>query len=148
MHKCKYFKIQELVSRAVYLQFGEFAWSFFDPEYLKELDLIRETWGAAIIINNWAAGGQYNESGLRSNVDSLVKGKTKPYLSGHVLAKGCDLKPADMKRFKELYNHIWKLMNSGKLKYFKRLENFKSTPTWVHIDGLQTSNGKPQIFNI
>lgn len=152
MYKCKHFEIRELVSKDVYKfykpKYGEnFIWCFFDNDVLADIDTIREQYGSGLVINNWAAGGQYNESGLRSNVDSLVKSKKTPYLGGHNLAKGFDLKPLD-KNYKRLYSVIWELMNNGRLKKLKRLENINSTPTWVHVDGLETGNGKPQIFSI
>lgn len=152
MYKCKHFGVKELVSREVYNfyqpRYGEnFIWCFFHKDVLEDIDTIREAYGGGIIINNWAVGGQYNESGLRSNVDSLVKAKKTPYLGGHNLAVGFDMKPSD-RNYKRLHSVVWDLMNKGKLKRLKRLENMKSTPTWVHTDGLETTTGKPQIFNV
>ena len=156
MYKCKHFDIKELVSPAVYRKFGEFAWAIFDPEILKELDFIRDEWekylkaqggtniDPAIIINDWSSGGQYRESGYRCNVDSIVVAKKSPYLSGHGLAKGFDLKPKN-KQYKEFYNFMANLISSGKLKKFKRLENISETPTWTHADCLQTKNDGLEI---
>ena len=145
MYKCKHFDIKELVSKAVYYKFGEFAWCFFDEDILKDLDIIRESWGSPLTINNWHSGGQYNESGLRSNVDSIVKNKIAPYLSGHVLAKAFDIKPQN-KKSKEFHTFLWNFLKTGKLKAFKRLENGQLTPDWIHIDALRTQNGNPEIF--
>ena len=143
MYKCKYFGIKELVSPLVYKQFGDFAWSFFDENFLKDLDLIREKWGSPIIINDWAWGGQYKESGLRCNMDSLVKGKSRPYLSGHVLGKGADPKPRN-KKVIELHDFIIKI--SKEFKSIRRIEAFIKTPTWVHVDGLNTDSSEIVIF--
>lgn len=147
MYKCKHFMIRELVSPKVYEKFGDFAWSFFDEDIVKDLDFVRGQWGSGIIINDYAFGGQYKESGLRCNVDSIVVTKVVPYLSGHVLAKGFDLKPKN-KDIEGFYNFLWDLMKTGKLKKFRRLENIKYTPSWVHIDALQTMNNLPEIFSI
>lgn len=151
-YKCKHFGIKELVSKTVYnfyqSRYGEaFIWSFFDEDILKDLDTIREEWGKSIIINNWAFGGSLSQCGLRANVDPMVKGKTSPYLSGHCLAKGFDLHDQAGDN-KGLYNLVCRLIKEGKLKKFKRVENFVSTPTWVHTDALQTPDGKLQIFSI
>ncbi len=146
MYKCKYFKAKELVSRDVYLRFGDQSYQFFDEDVLADLDTIRETWGSEIIINNWYAKGSYNESGLRSNVDSLVRLKKGIYLSAHCLACGFDLKPKNGK-YELLHTHIANLIKTKKLKKFRRLESFKKTPTWVHVDAFQTPNNQLVIFS-
>ena len=158
MYKCKYFGIKELVSKIVYQKFGEFAWSFFDEDVLKDLDAIREGWEAhlkakfpndkaGIVINNWAAGGNLSQCGLRANVDPLVKSKTGLYCSGHCFAKAFDGHPVNG-RYKEFYNFVCDFIKAGKTKKIKRVENFKSTPTWVHFDAFQTAGNKIYIFSI
>ena len=149
MYKSKYFKPQELVSKIVYDKFGENSYQFFDEDVLKELDYIRETYGHPICINNWHLYGQYKESGLRSNRDSLVTSKKTLYLSAHCLGKAFDIK--DYNNIKgnnnRLYNHVLNLMKQGLLKKFRRLENITQTPTWVHIDCFQTKDNKYMVFN-
>lgn len=148
MYKCKYFKPHELVSELTYTKFGENCYQFFDEDILRELDIIRETYGRPITINNWFWGGQYKESGLRTNKDSIVKNKTNLYLSAHCLAKGFDLKDkTDISGHNHtLYNHISSLIREGKLKKFRRLENIQKTPTWVHVDAFQTIFNSLVIF--
>lgn len=157
MYKCKYFSIKELVSPAVYNKYGDFAWRFFDEQTLKDLDTIRKEYNSSIIINDWVWGGQFKESGLRSNADSIVKTKTEPYLSGHVLAKAFDLKDSKvlshnmswqkkLETNKKLYSLVWGLMKQGKLKSFQRMEHIRHTATWVHVDALRA--GKPTIFKL
>lgn len=147
MHKCDYFVIQELVSPVVFNTFGDFAWSFFDEKYLQDLDLIREVSGSPIIINDWLWGGKFTQSGLRTNIDPIVVAKKRPYCSGHVLAKGFDLKDGNGNN-RELYERVWRLMLQGRLKGFTRLEHIQHTPSWVHVDGLRTASGQPEIFTI
>ena len=158
MYKCKHFGIKELVSKIVYQKFGDFAWNFFDDDVLKDIDTIREGWEAylkvkypkekaGIVINNWANGGNLSQCGLRSNADPIVKEKTTPYCSGHCLAKGFDLHPVNG-RYKEFYEFVCNFIKQGKTKKIKRVENFKSTPNWCHIDAFQTSNNTLEIFVI
>lgn len=139
MYTCEYFNITELVSPAVYSRFGSFAWNFFDERMLEDLDLLRELWGKPLIINNWKGGGQYKESGLRCNVDSIVKAKTTPYLSAHTLGRGFDIKPQNLKDVPALHECV--IDNYKKFKVLSRIENLKATPTWVHVDSL-TARGK------
>lgn len=143
MYKCKYFSIQELVSPIVYNKWGQQAWMFFDEDVLKELDYIRETFGAPIIINNWYKGGNLKQCGLRSNMDDLVKSKKTLYLSAHIMGKAFDLHNG-YGNHRKLYDHIYHLIKTGKLKKFKRLENFTNTFTWVHVD---TYNSDVMVFN-
>lgn len=158
MYKCKYFGIKEIVSKIVYQKFGEFAWGFFDEDVLRDLDTIREGWEiylrtkhpkdkAGIVINNWATGGSLSQCGLRSNADPMVKAKTTPYCSGHCLAKGFDLHPVN-NRYKEFFDFICEFIKQGKTKKIKRVESFKSTPTWCHIDAFQITNKQLEVFVI
>ena len=140
MYKCKYFKIQELVSPVVYNKWGDMAWMFFNPEVLKDLDTIRETYGSPIVINNWSVGGNLRQCGLRSNMDEMVKAKKTLYLSAHCLACGFDLHASNGNN-KSLWQHCYNLILNKKLKMFKRLENLKDTPTWTHCDAFQTNSG-------
>ena len=137
MYKCQYFSIQELVSPVVYNKWGQQAWMFFDEDVLRELDLIRDNLGAPIIINNWHKGGNLKQCGLRSNMDELVKNKKTLYLSAHIMGKAFDLHNG-FGNHRKLYNVIYDLIKKGKLKKFKRLENFNNTITWVHCDCFQS----------
>lgn len=139
MYKCQYFSIQELVSPIVYTVWQQKAWMFFDEDILKELDYIRETFGAPIVINNWAKGGNLKQCGLRSNKDDIVKNKKTLYLSGHILSKAFDLH-SGYGNHRKLYDHCYDLIKKGKLKKFQRLENFDNTITWVHIDALRSDS--------
>ena len=64
MQKCKHFKIYELVDPITYEKFGQKSWEFLDPNALITLDLLRETFGPAVV-NDWKWGGKYQWSGLR-----------------------------------------------------------------------------------
>ena len=132
MYKCIHFGIKELVSPIVYQKFGENSWMFFDRAILEDLDTIRETWGNSIIINNWQWGGNLQQCGLRSNLDGIVKDKTRReqlYLSAHGMGKAFDLHDK-LGRNKKLFEH-------------RRLENWSATSSgggWVHVDSFQANN--------
>ena len=136
MYKCKYFKLQELVSPIVYNHYGDFAWSFFDENILRDLDKIRERFGQAITINTWLYGGNTMQCGFRSNMDKMVKDKTTLYCSAHCMGKAFDLHCSDNVK---LFDLIYKMINNGELSAIKRLESRQSTKDgWVHIDSFQT----------
>lgn len=137
IYKCKYFDIRELVSPIVYNTWGERAWMFFNPDVLKELDYIRETYNSPIIINNWYKLGSLKQCGLRSNMDEIVKNKKGLYLSAHCLGCGFDLH-CGKNNHRKLFDHVYNLIKNKKLKHFQRLENWQQTGTWVHVDCFQS----------
>ena len=136
VYRCIYFGIKELVSPIVYDKWKEQAWMFFDENVLQDLDKIRETYGSPIIINNWATG--LKQCGLRSNMDEIVKSKKTLYLSAHTMGKGFDLH-CYYGHNNKLWQHVYDLISKGKLKSFRRLENLKDTPTWIHTDAFQSN---------
>lgn len=131
-YKCKYFKIQELVSPGVYNKYGEKAWEFFNPLILKDLDYLRELFGVPITINNWCYGGGYKESGLRANKDNIVKEKNDYYLSAHCLGNAFDIKVKNHTP-KQIFDII--LKNQKDLN-ITRIEDIETTGKlgYVHID--------------
>lgn len=144
LYRPQYFKLYELVSPNIYHQFKEFAWNFLDVGLLQDIDLLREKWGKPLIINNWYKGGQYRESGMRCNIDNIVKNKTTAYCSGHVLGKAYDIKPQKMSDLTDLY--LCTIDNYDNFQSLSRLENIIKTPTWQHIDCLQPRNTQILIF--
>lgn len=165
LFKCKSFNLRELVSKIVYdyyvPKYGEnFLWLMFPEQALRELDTIRMEWGKycnnvpelkgtsrSIFINTWWFDGAMTQRGFRSNIDPMVKAKRTPYLSAHCFFKAFDLEPQN-KAYQQFYDFVWGLMQSGKLKFFKRLESGKVTVPkgYIHIDGMETASGKPEVF--
>ena len=138
----KYFKIQELVSEAVYKKYGEKSWEFIDTKLIKVLDLLREHFNKPITVNNWLWGGNLQQRGLRANKDELVANKKDYYISQHCLGKAVDFNVKGLSA-QEVYDEI--LRNIEKFYLISRIENIKDTPTWVHIDVANVDKFK--IFN-
>lgn len=134
--KSKYFKIEELVCRHVYEKFGDKAWMFIDSRLVETLNLLREKiLGVPMIINTWKDGGGYSQRGLRCNRCQLVREKTAPYLSAHVLGKGVDFNATGMTS-DQVRSAIIKAQVL--LPYPVRLERDVS---WVHLDVYDSGNG-------
>lgn len=130
----KYFKTQELVSQSLYAQLGDRAIRLFEPQILAYLDDLRVKWGKALVINNWASGGTYNQSGLRE-----LNSKVGAVRSKHKEGFAFDIKTSDLKEF---YDFVIKTPGLNII----RVENFKHTPTWVHVE-LGENKGLPRVFN-
>ena len=122
-----YFDLDELVCPHVYSKWGEKAWQFLDTDYLHCLLIVRRD-----ILQKpmYCNGKGKTERGLRCNRCSIVRGKSGPYLSAHVLGKAGDFTVVGMsaedarKAIKE---------NASKLPRNIRLEKGVN---WVHMDVL------------
>ena len=92
--KSPYFSVKELVCKHVYERYGENAAMFLDEKLIETLNVIREQiLCAPMTVNNWHAGGNFTQRGLRCNICELVKSKTDAgslYLSAHMLGKAVD----------------------------------------------------------
>lgn len=132
MIKCDHFDLEELVSEKVFKKYGQGAWAFFDPRALMVLDWLREAIDRPITINNWVWGGDLDERGFRSNLDSIVKNKTDEdilYCSAHMRGMAFDLNVEGMTT-QEVKD--WLDANKDSLPYNIRIE--ENTHGWLHFD--------------
>ena len=129
----KYFTIQELVCPHVYKQFGEDSWKFLSTELLHTIYMVRHV---ILKVPMYINGGNYSQRGLRCNLCSLVKAKTKPYLSAHVTGNGIDFtcKEYTAEQIRQKIKE-----NYDVLPYNIRLEENVS---WCHIDVYDEGNNK------
>lgn len=131
MYKCKYFKLEELVSPRVYDKYGEMAWQFLDERLLKTIDDLREFFNKPITVNDWLWGGKFTQRCYRSNLDELVKSKTlkdKLYCSQHSMGRAIDFHIKGISA-QSIRNKI--ILNKEKFKYITFMED---KVNWVHID--------------
>ena len=122
-----YFDLDELVCPHVYQKWGEKAWQFLDSDYLHCLLIVRRD-----ILQKpmYCNGKGKTERGLRCNRCSIVRGKSGPYLSAHVLGKAGDFTVVGMSA-EDARKTI--KANASKLPCNIRLEKGVS---WVHMDVL------------
>ena len=122
-----YFDLDELVCPHVYQKWGEKAWQFLDTDYLHCLLVVRRD-----ILQKpmYCNGKGKTERGLRCNRCSIVRGKSGPYLSAHVLGKAGDFTVVGMSA-EDARKTI--KTNASKLPCNIRLEKGVS---WVHMDVL------------
>lgn len=125
----KHFKIHELVDKQTYDKFGKLAFHFFRPEALRALDNLREVIGRPLIINNWKDGGEYEWSGLRT-IDYYGGAKWSAHRLGAAFDVKC--KTVNAATIQGLIR-----ANHHKLMDIRRMEI--GTPTWTHIDVINTS---------
>ena len=122
-----YFQIKELVCDHVFSEWGHRAWQFLDTEYLHDLLIIRRD---ILKVPMTCNHNNANQRGLRCNRCQLVKEKTKPYLSSHVLGRAGDFTIQGMtaQEARSLIRN-----NSHLLPYPIRMEDGVS---WLHFDTL------------
>lgn len=139
-----YFGIDELVDKTVYDKYGEGAWKFIDKDALACLLVVREGLGKPITVNNWKIGGPFSQRGLRHNMSSLVKNKTRLYLSAHIFGKAFDF---DVEGMTAIEVRKWIDENADKFPCNIRLErNLGSNPiSWVHLDIMSHENA-PKVY--
>ena len=82
-----FFQISELVCPHTHSKWGERAWQFLDTNYLACLLIIRRDILKVPMVCNTKTSTQ---RGLRCNRCELVQGKSKVYLSSHILGKAGD----------------------------------------------------------
>ena len=139
-----YFCIEELVDKTVFDKYGQSAWKFIDETVLECLLIIREGLSKPMTINNWKWGGKFSQRGLRHNMSSLVKNKTRLYLSAHIFGKAVDF---DVKGMTAVEVREWIVNNADLFPCKIRLErNMKGKPiNWVHLDTMSDET-KPKVY--
>lgn len=99
---------------------------------------LRDTLAKSITINNYATGGQYKESGLRSQTTTTGAKK-----SAHKEGKAIDIKVSGMTA-KDVYEFC--LRNSDTLYEMgiREIEDQRFCPSWVHL----STRGDHEIIKI
>ena len=161
MYKCKYFRLDELVYPEIHKvceQKGllDRLWLVFDPNLLRAVDLLRERYGSCTI-NNWKAGGQFKECGLRQADTS-----TGALLSAHKFGRAVDCHFATVTS-EEIRQEMIKLgcfkpgfkaTTDPKLECFRllgRLEHLQNGKpiSWLHVDSYaETDDGSLKLINV
>lgn len=120
-----YFKLEELVSKEVFLSRGSSSLELFDENAIRTLIELRQLFGVSITINNWSWRGQFSFRGYRP-----WSYFTKQSFSQHSMGRAFDF---DVKGLSadEAREKIYKWKKEGKLQYLTGVETGVS---WVHID--------------
>ena len=122
MYIPKYFRIEELVSRPVFKEYGKQAFQFFDDRALKTLDRLREKFGKALV-NDWFWGGKNDSRGFRAP-DDLDGADFSAHKRGQAFDVVFPEKPADLVR-----EYI--LKNPDEFPYINAIE---ANVNWLHFD--------------
>lgn len=144
----KYFNIHELVDEPVYSIFGERAWRFFSTDLLHSLLIIRKQLNKPMTINTWKWGGRFSQRGLRHNQSSMVRSKSRPYLSAHMMGKAVDF---NVKGITPNEVRLWIVNHADLFPCKIRLErNLRGNPiNWVHLDIVdEEKNPKIYLFDV
>lgn len=128
----RFFCLRELVDEPTYKKYGDFAWNFFDTEFLETLVYIREyVLKVPMKVNDWMTGGKFSQRGLRHNMSAEIRkytDKGKQYMSAHALGKGVDFDAKGMTA-EQARNAI-----QAKAKQLPHPIRLEEGVTWVHLD--------------
>ena len=131
----KYFKTQELISRAVYEEKGDRAIDFLNPKILEVLVFIREGLNVPLIVNNWSFGGRFQYRGYREPQCKEGAKKSQHREGNAIDFHSTILSPEAIRN--------WIKRNADKLPYPIRLEE---DVNWVHIDLANKGITKVETF--
>jgi len=125
MSRCKYFKIEELVSKETFdLIKEDTLWKLFDAKLLVTIDALKEKFPEGTMsINTWKWQGDRNQSGLRTK-----NSKYYSPTSQHSVGRAVDCVFSDYET-EEVRQYI--INNPKKFPYIKGIEKGVS---WLHID--------------
>lgn len=136
------FFLDEFIDPSTYASRGEKSLSLMDHRIIVFAQWLRETLGKPITINNWATGGQYRESGLRTfNTNTGAK------WSQHKYGRAIDIKCKDAtpnQIFAILKAHESYLIQS---QICTTIENLEFSKTWIHCDCRFTGKNEFLIVN-
>lgn len=130
-----YIKAYELVDKNLYDALGDEVFKLFDPNLLRDADLLREKYGA-ITINTWFGGGSLSWRGYRYIFCSIFS-KT----SQHSFGKALDCNFANATP-----DEIRKDIKSGKTK-LNHITRIEDDVSWLHIDTKDTNSEEIIFFN-
>lgn len=126
------FDIREFVSKATFDRNGSDSVKFIDPALIKLAEFLRSYFGAAVTINNWHTGGNFQNRGFR-DFDSKVGGQTSMHRQGK--AFDCNIKGYTIQQLhKAIMSDQAAFFNAG----LRRIESLEDAPTWLHCDIKET----------
>jgi hypothetical protein len=138
MKVVKNFHLHELIDKATYNQWGDFAVRFLDKTTVELLQFFRERYGSTTV-NNWYQGGNFQFRGFRPP-NCKVGGSMSQHRFGRAFDINCKNATPD-----EIREDIIKNQLTFMEKGLTRIEDGNFAPTWVHFDTAWTKSGKIDI---
>jgi hypothetical protein len=129
MYRTVHFELKELANPKIIADIGEInTWMRFKEGALRDLDLIRDSWGSSILINTKT----HDSRGWRHPNDP-----DGAKWSVHKLADAFDLVAGNGKH-RLLWDHVYYMILTGQLMHFNTMEDVKYTKTWTHVANMNT----------
>lgn len=135
----EHFTLEEFIDPVTFAEKGENALTMIDHRIVNIAELLRNSIGHPVIINNWHTGGQYKESGLR-RLDSPTGAKKSAHKEGKAIdCKVVGLSAAEVHAF--VLRHESVFYDAG----VRQMEDLAFTPTWTHLSVRGTDNAQKKI---
>ena len=128
LEEINYFRMEEFVSKNIYLKYKEKSQWFIDPRIRKLANFTRKFFGKPVKINDWVWGGTFEQRGFREP-ESIVGTN----LSQHRFCRAIDINVADMTP-KTVYGAILANQRVFMEAGLTCMEDIIDTPTWNHLD--------------
>ena len=119
----RYFTLEELVPQDVFHALGDRAWILLDGRILWTLDALRETLDVPLVVNNWKAGGNFQQRGFRT---VAIDARYSQHMCGR--ATDFDIQGNNAEAFR---NQVRLGYFAKELRYITRIEDGVN---WIHID--------------
>jgi hypothetical protein len=116
------FKIQELVPKKIYTDYGYDSWRFIDIEIVKSAQCIRDYFGVSVICNSWLWGGSTHFRGYRPEWCTIG---SKFSLHRYGRALDLDVVGVDPDIVRQAIRKHWKAWGIARIE---------TDIGWVHID--------------
>lgn len=137
----KHFNIEEFVPKPIFDRYMANSKWFIDPKLIAIAEFIREEFELPVIINNWHAGGKFQERGYR-----VPTTETGARYSQHKFGRAIDINVKDIPAA-EVSEWVIASFPSLKPLGLTTIENPTSTPTWTHIDVRWTGMNELLVVN-
>ena len=132
-----HFTLAELMPKKyLHVVSSERLWAMFDPKLLSSLDILRDYTNKSIYIN-------YGSMQCRGYRDCDVCGGVGGALSAHRLGRAVDLNIEGMSS-EEVFHMLLKKQHL--FPGIRRMEDISKTPTWTHIDTIETKQASILVF--
>lgn len=123
----KYFMLDELIPKEIYMKYYEKSLQFIDPRLITLIDYMRDYFKEPININTWWNAGDLNYSGFRPHDCPIGANESQ-----HKFGRAADLHFGPNTDYEKIRNIVRNNYDKFKQAGLTTIE--QDTKTWLHVD--------------